>query len=283
MSPHFRSVVGNEVSTKAGHFNAFPVRPDGAVPNVQLTNWSELTHNIRSVTGAKVVTLNHPRDVHQSFTPLGPDNFDARIGEFKGRPKFDCDAIEVVTSAAMQSDIMLLYRDWFALLNHGVRITSIGASDTHHVSEFILGQSRTYAVSRASVPSAIDVNEVCDSYLAGRVLVSMGLLTNMRVDDRFAVGDLATELGKEMAVSIEVLGPSWVNADRVELFANGSKVREQTIAETKQPRKARVTWRLPRPKHDVHLVAIATGPGVTAPFWEFRGPISLHPRSWIPR
>jgi hypothetical protein len=32
--------------------------------------------------------------------------------------------------------------------------------------------------------------------------------------------------------------------------------------------KARVTWIVPRPKHDVHLVAIATGPGVTAPYWE---------------
>jgi hypothetical protein len=224
------------------------------------------------VTGAKVVTLNHPRDVHYGFTPFGPDHFDARTGEFKGKPKFDCDAIEVVTSAAMQSDIMRLYHDWFALLNYGLRVSAIGASDTHHVSQFILGQSRTYAASRASSPATIDIDEVCESYRAGRLLVSLGLLANMKVDDRFVVGDLATRLGSEIRVTVDVHGPSWVNADRVELFANGIKVREQAIAATTQPRKAQVTWTLPRPKHDVHLVAIATGPGVTAPYWEISLP-----------
>lgn len=283
MTSQFRSVVGNEVTTKVGHFNAFPVRVDGPIPDAQLTNWTELLQNIRSVTGAKVVTLNHPRDVHSNFTPFGPAHFDAHTGAFKPGPKFDCDAIEVVTSAAMQSDIMLLYRDWFALLNHGLRVAAIGASDTHHVSEFILGQSRTYAVSRASQPAAIDIAEVCDSYRAGRLLVSMGLLVQMTVDDRFSVGDLATPVGKEMRVAIEVLGPSWINADRVELFANGIKVREQPIAPTTQVRKAQLTWALPRPKHDVHLVAIATGPGVTAPYWEISRPYQPASKVFSPR
>jgi hypothetical protein len=210
--------------------------------------------------------------VHQKFTPLGPEHFNASTGEFKSAPKFDCDAIEVVTSAAMQSDIMLLYRDWFALLNHGVRVAAIGSSDTHHVSQFILGQSRTYAASRASQPGAIDVDEVCESFRSGRLLVSMGLLVRMKVNEQFMVGDLATALGEDLRVTIEVLGPSWVNADRVELFANGIKVREQILAVTTGTQKAQLTWTLPRPKHDVHLVAIATGPGVTAPYWEISRP-----------
>jgi hypothetical protein len=271
-SRHFRPVVGNEVTTKAGHFNAFPVRDGSALPDAGLTDWTKLLHNIRTVTGAQVITLNHPRDVHSNFTPLGPDNFNATTGELMAAPKFDCDAMEVVTSAAMQSDVMLLYRDWFALLNHGFRIAGIGASDTHDVSRFILGQARTYVVSGATDPAKIDLDEVCASYRAGRLLVSMGLLANMTVDERFRVGDLATKLGRNIRVTVEVLGPSWVNADRVELFANGVKVREAAIAPTKRPQKARVTWTLPRPKHDVHLVAVATGPGVTAPFWEIPRP-----------
>jgi hypothetical protein len=48
--------------------------------------------------------------------------------------------MEVITSAAMQSDIMQLYRDWFALLNRGYRLTAIASSDTHDVARFILGQ-----------------------------------------------------------------------------------------------------------------------------------------------
>ena len=282
MTPHFQSVVGNEVSTKAGHFNAFPVVAGGPVPNAGLTDWTELLHHIRSVSGAKVVTLNHPRDVHQNFTPFGAANFDPDTGEFKTRPKFDCDAIEVVTSAAMQSDVMQLYRDWFALLNHGVRVAAIGASDTHHVSEFILGQSRTYAAS-VSEPGRIDVNEICESYVKGRLLVSFGLLVQITVDDRHHVGDLATGVGPEIRIGVEVSGPSWVNADRVELFANGIKVREHAIAPTAAPRKAQVRWTLPRPKHDVHLVAIATGPGVTGPFWEIPRPYQPSSKVFNPR
>ncbi len=272
MSGHFRSVIGNEVSTKAGHFNAFPIRAGAPVPDAKLTDWAELLHHIRTVTGAQVITLNHPRDVHYGFTPFGPDNFDAATGALRVGPEFGVDAIEVVTSAAMQSDIMQLYRDWFALLNYGYRVAAIGASDTHHVSEFILGQSRTYAAARATDPGAIDIDEVCASYRAGRLLVSMGLLTQMTVDERFGVGDLATKLGAELRVIVEVSGPSWVSADRVELFANGIKVREQAIAATDRVRKARVEWKLPKPRHDVHLVAIATGPGVTAPYWEISRP-----------
>lgn len=250
MNSQFTSVVGNEVTTKVGHFNAFPVRADGPIPDAKLTEWTELLHNIRAVTGAKVVTLNHPRDVHEKFTPFGPDNFDATTGALKSGPKFECDAVEVVTSAAIQSDVMQLFHDWFAMLNHGYRIAAIGASDTHHVSEFILGQARTYVVSSATDPAKIDVDEICESYRTGRLLVSMGLLTQMTVNDQFRVGDIATGLGEQIRVAIDVFGPSWVNADRIELFANGIKVREQVIARTSDPLKARIAWTLSRPRHE---------------------------------
>ncbi|HUR60006.1 MAG TPA: CehA/McbA family metallohydrolase [Opitutaceae bacterium] len=279
----FRSVVGNEVTTKVGHFNAFPVAADGAVPNAQLTDWTELLHNIRTVTAARVVTLNHPRDLHSAFTPFGPQQFDAVTGELRAGEKFGVDAIEVVTSAAMQSDIMQLYRDWFALLNRGHRIAGIAASDTHHVSEFILGQARTYVVAHDTAPRDIDIAAVCESYRAGRLLVSLGLLANMKVDERFAVGDLATGSGSELRVTIDVHGPSWVTADRVELYANGVKIRETTLTVTRAVDKAHLSWTIPRPAHDVHLVAIATGPGVTGPWWEIPQPYQPTSKEFVPR
>ena len=52
--------------------------------------------------------------------------------------------MEVLNSSAQQSDFMLVYRDWFALLNHGYRITAVGSSDGHDVSRYIVGQGRTY-------------------------------------------------------------------------------------------------------------------------------------------
>ena len=269
---HFTSVIGNEVTTKAGHFNAFPIQLGSPVVDHRSEDWPTLMAAMRRTPGVQVITLNHPRDLHSNFIPLGPTNFNGVTGANLRGPEFSFDALEVITSGAMQSDIMLLYHDWFALLNHGYRVTAVGSSDSHDVSRFILGQGRTYVVCPDADPGALDVAAACRSLREGRALVSLGLLTQLRVNDRFGSGDLATNLAAEIRVEVTVLGPSWTSADRVELFANGSKIREQTVPLTPAVEKAKVVWNLPRPAHDVHLVAMATGPGVRAPFWEIPRP-----------
>ena len=47
--------------------------------------------------------------------------------------------------------------------------------------------------------------------------------------------------------------------------------------------KAAITWTMPRPAHDVHLVAIATGPGVTEPCWAIPRPYQPTSMVWQPR
>ena len=56
-----------------------------------------------------------------------------------------------------------------------------------------------------SVRTVIDVPAACSNLLAGRALVSMGLLTDMTVNERFTVGDLATNLGARVRVTVHVL------------------------------------------------------------------------------
>src|SRR5262249_47032191 len=80
-----------------------------------------------------------------------------------------------------------------------------------------------------------------------------------------------------------VYGPSWVTADRVELFADGVKIREARIEPITEALKAKVAWTLPRPSHDVSLVAIASGPGVTAAHWAIARPYQPTSRDWTPR
>jgi hypothetical protein len=134
-----------------------------------------------------------------------------------------------------------------------------------------------------SDPAAIDVHAACQNLRQGRALVSMGLLVEMNVDDRFGVGDLATGLPQRLAVHVEVLGPSWVRADRVELFANGVRIRDQRLKPRSGTDKANLTWRLERPTHDVHLVAIATGPGVRSLHWATPRPYQPTSPAWNPR
>jgi hypothetical protein len=283
VADRFTPVVGNEVTTPAGHFNIFPIAPGAAVPDAQVTLWPPLMRALRATPGVRVVVLNHPRSFHNNFQPFGPANFNPVTGENKRGGEFSFDAIEVLNSGAQQTDYLLVFRDWFALLNRGHRFVAVGASDSHDVSRFIVGQARTYIAARDDDPGHIDVAAACESLLAGRALVSMGLLAQMTVEDRFTVGDLATNLPEQMRVKVKVLAPSWVQAGRVELFANGVSIREATIDPARAGaagEKAEIAWTIPRPPHDAYLVAIATGPAVTAPFWAMTRPYQPSSPHW---
>src|SRR5262249_15164060 len=109
-------------------------------------------------------------------------------------------------------------------------------------------------------------------FLQGKVMVSCGLLAEITVNDRYGPGDLVPAKG-EVKVAVRVLGPGWATADRVELFANGVKVREAQIKDRNRDGvKWSGEWALPRPRHDVHLVAVATGPAVTSLHWPIAKP-----------
>ena len=283
---YFTPVTGNEVTTPAGHFNIFPVQPEARVPDFKLTDWPRLMDAMRSTPDVRVVVLNHPRNVHNNFQPFAATNFNAISGENLRGPEFTFDAMELLNSSAQQSDYLLVFRDWFALLNHGYRITAVGSSDSHDVSRYNVGQGRTYIACPDADVARLDVPTACSNLIAGRALVSMGLLAQIKVEEKFSVGDLATNLPPNVRVQVRVLGPSWIQATNVLLFANGVRLREQTIAASDANGagvKAVVNWTIPRPAHDVHLVAIAAGPEVTAPFWAIPRPYQPTSPKWIGR
>src|SRR5262249_48881499 len=154
--------------------------------------------------------------------------------------------------------------------------------DSHDVDHYIVGQGRSYVACPDADPGRLDVARACQSLRAGRVLVSLGLLVQLSVNERFSVGDLAPGLGnKKLNVKVTVRHPSWIQADRIELFANGVKIRESRLepgakrlhASAPSARNLEtVDWTLPRPTHDQYIVAIASGPGVTAPYWPLAPP-----------
>jgi hypothetical protein len=222
--------------------------------------------------------------VHAGFRPFGSENFNSITGKLRGAEAPGVDAVEVINSGAMQSEPMLPFHDWMALRNRGERITAVASSDSHDVARYIVGQGRTYIVCPDRDPAKIKVTEACRSLQEGRALVSLGLLAEMTVDDRYSVGDVATGLGSRVKVTVRVLGPSWVDADRVELYSDGIKVREQVVkSPAGSAEKALIEWILPRPAHDVWLVAIASGPGVTSPHWAIARPYQPTSTAWRAR
>ena len=173
---------------------------------------------------------------------------------------------------AQQTDTLQLFHDWLGLLNRGVQVTPIGASDSHDVSRFTIGQGRTYIQCNDEDPGNIDVKEAASNVVAGRVLVSCGLLVKLTVNETYVAGDLVPA-GAESRATITVLGPSWVEARDVAIYANGERIRDGKISSGRQGGvKWTETWTLPRFKHDVHLTAVATGPGVTELYWPIARP-----------
>ena len=132
--------------------------------------------SLRATPGVQVVVLNHPRNIHNGFQPFASTNFNASTGQNLRGFEFSFDAVEVANSSALQSDWMVSFRDFFALVNYGYRVTAVGSSDVHDVSRYIVGQGRTYLACDDSDPAHVDVNAACRSLKAGRAWVSLGLL-----------------------------------------------------------------------------------------------------------
>lgn len=263
---YFTPVIGNELTTSVGHFNIFPLSVAAAAPEFKHMDWQSVSGAIR-MSGAKAIILNHPRDLHAGFRPFGPHRHLALTGEDLIGWQLPANAMEVVNSGAQQSDVMRLVHDWLGLLNGGHTLTPVGSSDSHDVGRYIVGQGRTYIRGNDTEPGALNVSEAIDHFVRGKVNVSCGLLTELTIDAKYGPGDLAPR-GDNVHVAVRVLGPAWAKADKVELFANGSKIREARIDADRGPGvQWQGEWTLPAPDHDVHYVAVATGPGVRQLYW----------------
>ncbi|MBP85419.1 MAG: hypothetical protein CMJ64_01685 [Planctomycetaceae bacterium] len=274
---YFTPVIGNEVTTRTGHFNIFPVVAGSNMPDYKSEVWQTTLDNIFATPGAKVAILNHARDVHGGTTPFGPKHFNDAVGENLDDWHMGFNAMEVINSGATQTDVMQLFRDWMALLNRGHTVTPVGSSDSHDVARHFVGQGRIYIRCDDRDPGNIDVEQAVNNFLQGRVMVSYGLLAEMKVNQRYGPGELARVVGDEVAVDLRVLGPHWTKADKIMLFANGQLVREEAIANVIGDRLPTGVlwadrWTIPRPQHDVHLVAIATGPGIKELYWRTAKP-----------
>jgi len=218
-----------------------------------------------------VVIVNHPRRSLGRQSPFEMIQLNPLTGEsHSGIESLGIDAVEILNGKTLEDDRMLTLHDWFGLINRGYRMKAVAASDSHAVNE-IVGQARTYVASSIDDPRKIRIDEVCDSFLAGKLLVSLGLLTNMRVDGKHQVGDFIEAPGDELAVEIKVQGPSWTRANRVALYLNGIEVASREVPPSEESVKFFEEIRIRTPDHDAHLIAVATGPAITAPFWPIAG------------
>jgi hypothetical protein len=280
---YFTPVVGNELTTKVGHFNIFQMTPGNRVIDPNAEDWNSIGKNINDKANVKAVILNHARDIHNGFRPFGPEHHLSSAGTSLDMNVFPANSMEVMNSGSQQTHIMNLFHDWFGMINRGYHLTPVGSSDSHDVSRYIVGQGRTYIKGNDNDPANINVDSAIRNFKKGKVLVSAGLLSKIKVNDQYGPGDMAPP-SEKISVTVEVWGPAWTKADHVSLYANGKKIKEEKIEDDGRPGlKWQNTWEINLPGHDVFLVAIAGGPGEGMPFWPIAKPYQPASTEWTPR
>jgi hypothetical protein len=277
----FTPVVGNEVTTKWGHFNIFPAPADGPVPDHRQENWEEICREIRSVADPKVIILNHARDVHSGFRPFGIEHRHPLTGRQYNEWQLEANAMEVINSGAQQTDILRLPLDWMVNLNRGLFLTPVGSSDSHDVARHFVGQGRTYLRCDDSDPGQIDVAEAVRSFQDGRVIVSCGLFPQLTISDRFGPGDLVPPAQDgTVKAHVQVRGAPWAEADRFQIYCNGELTLEREFESRADGLKHQETVTLQVPPHDAHFELIVLGPGVSSLHWPIARPYQPDSPEW---
>jgi len=259
------TIVGNEYTTRTGHFNLLGVDPAAKPPGYIGNSWSGVIAGCKA-SGAEVVILNHARDVQTGYRPFDPENHDAaRAERLDGGSYAFLHGMEVVNSGATQTDPFELMRDWFAMRNRGWKIGAIGSSDSHDVSRYIVGQSRTYLKDEAggssmAATAGFDLERFATALAAGQTHLAYGLLVDLEFRD-----------GKPVAT---VHKPDWITHEKTTLYRNGEAVGLAAFGpEQKGGGTKKGDW----------FVAVAEGPGVTAPHWPFARPYKPDGPQFEPR
>jgi hypothetical protein len=243
MDSWFTPIAGEELTTSVGHFNLFPV---SSPLLADVKNWQQVKESVTRHGEAKVVILNHARDEHNGFRPI--DTMQLLTAE-----QFPVNAMEVMNSGSQQTNPRQLYLDWLGLISRGIILTPVGASDSHDVSRFIVGQGRTY----------VRKGNLVENFLAGKVGVSFGLFTELEVD---------AEL--KNVVTVKIYSPSWVKPNKVRLFADGKEIYSSQITIRDKTGNNIFSRKINIPKisNETILVAVAEGDDPSAPWWPIAKP-----------
>jgi len=235
---HVTTVVGNEVSTPIGHFNAFPLDPSREVLNHRLRDAGELFRLIRAEPNEfgiqPIIQLNHPRwyDIdyfrHAGLDPVtGTSASKAWSADFDsieilnanpGRGYHDADLAFAPGDEGRHS----VLRDWFHLLNRGHRHTAVGNSDSHTVHFDFAGWPRNYVRSSTDDPARIDVREIASAIRAGGCFTTLGPFVEVNA------------LPDQDGFALRIQAASWIDVDRMKIVVNGDIVETLSLPPTQR-------------------------------------------------
>ncbi len=281
------SMVGNEVSTPAGHFNAFPL--DAGRPPVpsRLSAAPPLFRLLRAETNelgvVPIIQVNHPRwEGIDYFSQAELDETTGSSDSPRWSPDFD--AIEVLNENCLWgwrdpenspdidtgSQTHSSMRDWYALLDTGHRAIATGNSDSHSVKANFAGVPRNYLVSSTDDPGAIDPREMIEVLRRGEVVVTSGPIVRASIPDRGIHEDprMATaDANGDVVIAVEIQAAPWIDVDRIRVIRNGDEISTVAVRPDRDRIRFEDDIRVPMPD-DGWIVLLVEGDDSLAPMIE---------------
>ncbi len=217
--------VGQEVTSFIyGHFNAFPLDVDTALPNrgaVYALDKEPLelfdAIHAQGQGGDRILQLNHPRAAALGgyFQHVG---FNRETGTVSLEDEWTTegwDAVEVFNGACSGGENEKSLADWVALTNLGHKKALSSGSDSH--SEGVpLGMPRNYIQVDLGAAQADD-QVLVDAVRARRMVVSCGPFVTFESTDGKTLGQLADTA----TFDVTVQAPSWMAVHELRLLENG--------------------------------------------------------------
>ncbi len=294
--------AGQEVTpSNIGHFNAFPLQPNpkklgnGAVP-WEGVKPKEIFAAARDHPGEQLIIVNHPRFgniAYFGYYRFDPDTCSSPHPDFR----LDFDGMELFNGKA-QTDLNLLFRDWFGLLNHGHRVTATAGSDSHQLTMDEVGYARNFVFVGTDDPCQVTPEMVVTAVKEGRVIVSLGPFVTLTAEGR-PMGSLISKPKGDIALTIRVQAVNWVSVSEVELIANGLAVKRWQLSKGRRAKSEgrKTDWQVTakvRPRRDAWYAVIVRGPKgglepILRPFRTFEGqtfhpiPMAVTNPIWIDR
>ena len=246
LGAYMHSVVGTELTTfTTGHFNVFPLVALPAARNRGAFDWfnkaiPDVMQSVRAVTladGTKpILQMNHPRSLAMAY--LDAVDFDAQAFGPRKHPLdwfTDFDAMEVWNGGPLEraegssATVTVAHPtmlDWFSFLNHGVRITGTGNSDSHKASTVEVGFPRNLVSMPVDDPAQAKDADLVASLRGGRSVVDGGFLVGASVGGKGPGEVVVPGTDGVVHLGIRVQAPLWVGpVESVDVIANGVVVQ----------------------------------------------------------
>ncbi len=278
MEKWLRAVIGEEITTFFGHFNAYPIpyRPDK--PNNGAFWWydmdaPQLFELVYKEAPDAVLQINHPRSPSISgyFTFTG---YKPELGKPTNKPKKwsnHFDAIEVVNGNGFKFSLKTVFLDWFSILNYGHFVTGMGNSDSHHSRTAECGYPRSIVMLGTNDPQKITMKQLSKAIKAHHVVVSGGAMIRFKASDKgdpsqaVNIGDNLSLTTPTVHLHIKIEAASWIHLNQFKIFANGKLIHTQKL-DKDAPNIVRFDKTLTfTPKIDTWYLVMVTGNKGLAP------------------